>query len=299
MIILKSYLINHPPAWTSSKRSRAGKSITLLILLIMALGFIVGPETHAAAPTNGLISYWKFDEGGGTTASDSAGSNTGILTNGPTWVAGKLGQALNFDGIDDKVSISDHPTLRPSNITVSYWIYPINLATGLAQDIIAKRPSMNNGGFVFEATGSAAVNHYVNIGGTWNWVAMTYTNNIWQHITVTYDGTTLIGYINGTQAASTGATGSITHITPATLVLGSDSPESSNSRYFNGSLDDLRIYSRALSAAEILDVYNDLGGTSPPPPPPPPADTTPPSVSISSPAGGSTVSGTVTVSATA
>ena len=58
------------------------------------------------ATTNGLVGYWNFDEGTGTTAADSSGSgNNGTLVNGSTWTAGKVGNgALQFDGVDDSVN---------------------------------------------------------------------------------------------------------------------------------------------------------------------------------------------------
>ena len=62
---------------------------------------------------SGLVAHYTFDEGSGITAGDSAGSNTGTLVNGPTWVTGKIGGGLTFDGTDDYVvrSIGDSATL--------------------------------------------------------------------------------------------------------------------------------------------------------------------------------------------
>ena len=73
---------------------------------------------------NGLVGWWKFDEGSGTVAYDSSGNgNDGNLTNGPTWITGKIGGALSFDGVDD-VIIAPLPNLNTSNISTSQsaWI---------------------------------------------------------------------------------------------------------------------------------------------------------------------------------
>jgi hypothetical protein len=73
------------------------------------------PSAEASASfTSNLVAYWKFDEGTGTTTADSSGNgNTGILTNGPLWTAGRIGNALYFDGIDDNVTVADSNSLVP------------------------------------------------------------------------------------------------------------------------------------------------------------------------------------------
>src|SRR3989338_5884576 len=78
-------------------------TISLLFSLISLV-----PKAQAAAPTNGLVGYWAFDEGSGTTAGDSSGNgNNGTLVNGPTWTAGKVGsQAISFDGSNDYFAVS-------------------------------------------------------------------------------------------------------------------------------------------------------------------------------------------------
>ena len=85
------------------------------------------PSAEASASfTSNLVAYWKFDEGAGTTTADSSGNgNTGILTNGPLWTAGRLGKALYFDGIDDNVTVPDSNSLHLSDaFTLSAWVNP-------------------------------------------------------------------------------------------------------------------------------------------------------------------------------
>src|SRR3990170_7060226 len=86
---------------------------TFALLCFIFVSISLAPEAQAAAPTNGLVGYWAFDEGSGTTAGDSSGNgNNGTLTNGPTWVAGKAGNgAVTLDGVDDRVLISTVPTI--------------------------------------------------------------------------------------------------------------------------------------------------------------------------------------------
>src|SRR3990167_9554249 len=88
-------------------------TISLLFSLISLV-----PKAQAAAPTNGLVGYWAFDEGSGTTAGDSSGNgNNGTLVNGPTWTTGKVGSgALDFDGTNDYVAGSSN------SFAVSIWM---------------------------------------------------------------------------------------------------------------------------------------------------------------------------------
>ncbi|MHC4062167.1 MAG: hypothetical protein ACYSR6_11275, partial [Planctomycetota bacterium] len=80
-------------------------------------------QRPAARRVRGLVGWWKFDEGGGTTAYDSAGKNHGSLVNGPTWTSGRINGALGFDGSDDYVDLGNDSSLkRPLPVTVCAWI---------------------------------------------------------------------------------------------------------------------------------------------------------------------------------
>ena len=78
------------------------------------------------ATDTGLVAYWSFDEGSGTTAEDfsPANANTGTLTNGPTWVDGKVGKALSFDGTDDYVTMGNTNDITTGDFTLAYWMNP-------------------------------------------------------------------------------------------------------------------------------------------------------------------------------
>ena len=110
--------------------------------------------------------------------------------------------------------------------------------------------------------------------------------NAWAYLATTYDGTTLRIFVNGVEASNKVIGGNIIASTGA-LRIGGDSIW----RFYSGLIDEIRIYNRALSAAEIQTDMNSPVGAAP--------DTTPPTVSMTAPAGGVTVSGPVTVSANA
>src|SRR5262249_28123429 len=110
--------------------------------------------------------------------------------------------------------------------------------------------------------------------------------NTWSHIATTYDGTTIRLYVNGALVRSRSAAGTIMTTTNPLRIGGN----AIRSEWFDGRIDEVRIYNRALSGGEIqTDMNTPIG----------PPDTTPPTISITAPADGATVSGVVTVSANA
>ncbi|MDH5690776.1 MAG: LamG domain-containing protein, partial [Candidatus Bathyarchaeota archaeon] len=90
---------------------------TLLLLTLVS-----GSMTQSASAEEGLLAYWKFDEGSGTTAYDSSGNNNHGTIHEATWTTGQFGYALKFDGVDDYVGIPDLFSSSPSVLTVSAWI---------------------------------------------------------------------------------------------------------------------------------------------------------------------------------
>src|SRR3989344_3227356 len=108
--------------------------------------------SQTQAQTSGLVGHWTFDEGSGTTAQDSSGNNnTGILTNGPTWTTGKIGQALNFDGVDDYVDVANESNFdfeRTDPFSISLWVNYNTTATNMAL-VNKMQPSGNFPGYTF------------------------------------------------------------------------------------------------------------------------------------------------------
>jgi len=114
-----------------------------------------------AVSVPGLVAYWKFDEGNGTTASDSSGNgNTGTLINGPLWTAGKVGNALYFDGIDDIVTVANSNSLGLSSaFTLSAWVNPSSTSTNW--NVILK----NDKYYLFSNVTGSACTDGVPLGG--------------------------------------------------------------------------------------------------------------------------------------
>ena len=226
----------------------------LLVVFLAGSAFAVDPN---------LVAWYTFDEGSGTTATDWANGHNGTI-NGATWVAGKKGGALSFDGINDYVRVLDNPAVRftqDSSFTLCSWINPIST---VGQGVLLGKfqtSGMDNlftynmdwwlesQGIGFQAAESGY--SYVNLG-TPGGVAPVDT---WSHIACVYDNRNMKIYVNGELEA--------TDISPMrqaptrqtmTLGIGAALIGSSVERYFNGSLDDIRIYNRALTGEEIKSI---------------------------------------------
>jgi hypothetical protein len=199
--------------------------------------------------TGGLVGWWKLDDGSGTGATDASGEqNTGIAT-AVTWVAGHTNGAASFDGTTSNISIPDNVGLNPEALTIAAWINPIDwggnrrvLQKGAFDD--QYRLLVENKAFKFDIDGIGTVTANPPPTGTWT------------HVAGTYDGSTMVLYVNGSQVASTPASGELS-IGPDVLCIGSkpigppSAPAPAAGDHFHGAIDEVRVYGRALSAAEI------------------------------------------------
>lgn len=168
------------------------------------------------------------------------------------------GTALQFDGVDDYVEISDSPSLSPQTITISAWIYPEDVSHTF--QIIGKWVFQEDTEYIFDnKANNDALRLAADFGG--GDFCVTFSNDAvltaktWQHVAVTYDGSTSTFYVNG---VNTGEDNSCSGDLPDTdndIYIGySYSYTTSGTgghRPFDGSIDEVAIYNRALSAEEI------------------------------------------------
>ncbi len=225
---------------------------SLLAVFILIPTGILNAQT---APTNGLVGYWTFDEGSGTTASDSSGNgNTGTLTNGPTWTSGQIGGALSFDGVNDVVEIDSVSSLKPSTvITVSAWVKLKVDATAFNAYIIA----FDNINYAYHLSWTdAAPDRFIwrvrNTNGVKEASYKINPKGVWVNVVGTFDGTTQKIYTDGVERDSIAVSGNIDYTFASQLNIGAQR----KSNIWDGTIDDVRIYNRALSTTEIADIYN-------------------------------------------
>jgi hypothetical protein len=210
----------------------------------------------------GLVGYWKLDDGSGTVAVDSSGSgNPGTLVNAPTWTTAAPtpypnASALTFDGVNSFVTMGNPTALRITGpLTVACW-FKTSSILGNYRMLVSKWWSgeidaayslfFSNAGLEF-----SLFNGTTNLSTTVNLV---FNDDTWHAVVGTWDGSTARTYFDGVLRdsvtnATFGALADIAH--PVNIGTDDRYPPGTGDRFFPGSIDDVRIYNRALSAAEV------------------------------------------------
>ena len=253
--------------------------------------------TVTATPA-GLVAAYAFNEIGGTTTLDGSGNGIlGTLTNGATFAAGKNGNAVSLDGANDFVTLGNPSLLQlTGSMTISGWItasaFPSDDAVivskrsasplGMQLDTTVDRGSRTVGFKLTNAAGSNMFRYGVTV----------LQLNTWYHVAGVYNASaqTLNVYVNG-QLDNGVLVGTVTTTqqNSSTAVHIGQRPGAPGTFNFAGKIDDVRLYSRALTQAEIqADMATPVNG-------PPSSDTTPPNVTITAPVADSTVSALVSV----
>jgi hypothetical protein len=203
-----------------------------------------------------LEAYWPMNETSGTVVSDSAGGHHGQTMNmaGTPWVAGKVGNCLSFDGIDDYVVMAGYKgiTGRQSR-TCAAWIK----TPGMSQNTVV----LSWGGlqWIFGLFGTGELTVYA--GGPYIKTTALVNDNQWHHVAavMTDDGSPNVSeielYIDGVLQTTVNSPGSVNTVGSYDVLIGAFWNVSSPSGFFKGMIDDVRIYSQVLTNVEILNLY--------------------------------------------
>ncbi len=222
-----------------------------LISFVLLLGLAAGVAT--ADIDTGLVGHWKLDEGSGDTAYDSSGNgNYGILEGDPQWVAGWIGGALEFDGVDDYVDCGDGSSLDINDVvTIATWVKTNDSGGG------EWNPYVHKGDHSYGLKhGERNAVEFVIYDGTWYTTEYSVDasfNDEWHHLVGTYDGSMLRLYVDGILKVTSAHTGSIDSQPTYPIYIGSNSEETS--RLYEGKIDEARIYNRALPGADIVWLF--------------------------------------------
>lgn len=216
-------------------------------------------RTHPLA--KGLVGCWLFNEMTGETVFDLSGNgNTGALENGVAWSSSKFGGGLKFDGVDDYVetSLSDIGTGNDP-FTISLWVNQyFEDATGWDR-IISKSDNADACEFAItqDSTNNNAIRIYTYSDADYKYaITPNITSGVWHHITGVFDGSYLKIYKNGVLQDTSVQIYTFNREPSKAIRFGTVTP-TQELTCFNGSIDSVNIYNRALSAEEIAWLYRE------------------------------------------
>lgn len=250
---------------------------------------VSGDFTFTTMPpvsSGGPAGYWKLDDDAGLVATDSSGNgNDGTLTNGTAWAVGRINGALSFDGNNDYVEVANSAFLNPGGaITIAGWINPSQVST--AQNVVSKGTTQNSQ-YVLRLQGGSnpRMRFMTKANSLVSMFAPTKIQpNVWTHVAATYDGSFMRLYINGSLDASAAQSGQMTDSGDPLYI----SSNRGTGIYFDGLIDEVYVYDKALTSQEVLQLYNAAN-----------TDTVPPTVSFTSFGEGTVVSNTMELTAEA
>lgn len=240
------------------------------LIVLICLIFVTFSTTFAMADLmEGLLAYWPLDEGSGKVAHDVSGNgHDGTLDNGPKWVGeSKIGTgALSFDGADDRVSIGSFDVVGGDGITIACWFKASNLDTpGNDPRLVSKAIGGDNEAHWFMLSSSREGGIKIlrfrlrTDGVTGEKKAHpdgTIELDVWIHAAATWDGTTMRIYRNGVEVGNMPKAGKLDVDASVNMAIGNQ-PDGAENRPFNGIIDDVAIWNRPLTQAEILEVMAD------------------------------------------
>ena len=213
-----------------------------------------------------LVSYWKLDGNSADSLALNNGTDTSI-TYGTSY--GKINQGALFNGTSSYISLGTQSALSlQSNMSISVWINVNTLpASGSLNNILSKYSNQTNaGGYdlrLYNNSGTQVIEFIVSTGTAIASALYVYTLslNTWYHLVATNDGTTSTLYLNGTSVATAtiGNPGPSTNSTPN---IGCLDLVGSFERFFNGDIDEVGVWSRALTSTEVTTLYNGGAGLS-------------------------------------
>jgi prepilin-type N-terminal cleavage/methylation domain-containing protein len=224
----------------------------------VARGLQFSQSVHNALGSE-AVGVWSFDEGSGTIANDSSGyDNNGTLVNfnfneNSGWTTDSpsgRGYTLKFDGADDYIQVEYDEILNPPVFTISLWAKVMGNQNTWRTAIMSRSGTPRQGYNIYAGSDNK---WQFWVGGNDSWQSITGGNVIigeWIHLTAVYNGGQMIFYHNG-NLASGPSSRPYNANTSSNLYLGSGG----GTYFFNGLIDDVRVYAQALTLSQIQQLY--------------------------------------------
>jgi len=220
--------------------------ICVFIFLLSALSTAIGQAEQ------NLVAYWPLDDGSGTKARDASGNgHDGTLEGDAEWILGKYGQALDFGAGDGYVVVPDDDELDLSQAVTYMGWFNLNEPIAGQRRLMSKNDSIF---LLFDFGVADSLDLLVKPNNNFAESTTPFEVGEWYHFAGTYDGDSLGMYINGELE---GEAGGVPEIATSDLELwiGADDWQPGITT-FPGILDDIRIYSKALTPAQIAQAMS-------------------------------------------
>lgn len=220
--------------------------------VLFALGLAAQAAAACAPAPPGLVSWWRAENN----ATDSAGGNPGKMAGHTAYAAG-VGRAFEFDGDEDLIMVGSANNLHLQNLTIEAWIKRASTnVTSFGSGGSACIFGYGDGAYNFYLGGNTHL-YFGKLGTIALPSAGTITDTSFHHVAMTKSGSTVIFYIDGVADSVINFPYGFEFLTPAAIGARPDNQDNS----FYGRIDELAVYNRALTPAEILAIYNaaDLG----------------------------------------
>jgi len=239
---------------TARARDAAGNTTTSAAVAVTVSNSSPPPPPPPPPSGSGLVAAYSFNENTGSTVHDASGNNnTGTISAAQWTSSGRYGSALSFNGASSILTVADSPTLDlTTGLTLEAWVNPSATPQGWQAVLFKEMPG--DGAYFLYRSGYGPVP----VAGIFSGVERQILGtsgpgvNTWTHLAFTYDGAVERLYVNGVQVSSRAQTGAIQTSTGVLHIGGDDLW----GEYFQGLIDEIRIYNRALSAAEVQTDMN-------------------------------------------
>jgi hypothetical protein len=234
------------------------ENLLMTAIAIFGLATITMAQVPSYVPTNGLVGYWPFNGN----ANDESGNGNNGTVNGATLTSDRFGNAnssYSFDGIDDFIEIPNSSSISNPNLTIGFWI---NTNSVVFQQVLYKVSFNTAQNEEYSIPLNLNNQNEINLDLKNNscspgigWVSFNNSAVLsnWKHVIFTHDGSITRFFLDGILINSQNANFNIANCPGGSLILGI-AWDLQNA--FNGALDDIGIWNRALTQQEITDLYN-------------------------------------------
>ena len=253
-----------PPVSTQARTGRYIFVIAAVLIVLTALitgGWFGYSKYKRGHLPPGLVALWS----GNGNAKDNFGNNNAMLRGNMNFASGKVGQAFVFDGGSAYVEVPSSPEITPRGpFTVMAWVNYLRTSGGSASvPIVGKGQDANTAlDWFLGISPDRRLRPHVNIDGG-NWVYFDCDTPLdfgkWYHVAMVYDGTSLRGYVNGRLDGTHAVSGAV-QATDYSLRIGVYAPINAtggDKLSLSGKIDEVSLYTRALSAKEVKAVWTD------------------------------------------